>query len=945
MDMSIYQREFQGKPIHKFSKRALNQQLAMAGLLSFSTLVFQHHVMAADLGSQNADTITLQDQDKITADLRQDGILYGILNDYSRTANINLANNASITAVDTTKLTRGVIVKGNNSILTANRLSIDVTGSSAIGLDATGKKANIDLGTGSQINVEGDGSGYGYGITISGVSTLQANELLITTKGNYGVGLSINQQGTSVNLGSDSTILTSGNGASGVYIFGANGNDVNGPARLSATGLTVKTLGNVSYGFNIQENSIVDLGVGSKINTSGDDAIGIWAFGELKANALTVMTEGLNSTAVEIRDTAVANIGANSHLSSKQAGALVAYYRNAGTAKINFLGTQSERNSIFSGGSYGASAQFNSLINLSYTDINVDRGGALGLGLWALGGGVIKGDNLTINGAAGTRGVYAMMNAQIDLTGDTTIHMANPADMAIATQQDDGYRASRINADGKMDIVGGILSRGGLINIDMQSGSQWTGRAYSDHINGGALNITMTDSRWNITEDSNVDKLILHNTTIDFNEDKAGSVLTVGDLSGNGSFVLHTDLVNGHGDKLMITGSSAGEHKLTVLNRGGLATTGNEVLTVVETQDGQANFASTRLVELGGYLYDVRKNGTNWELYSSGTYTPPPEPLTPDPKPKPEPKPKPPITTSADAGANFLNIGYLLNYAETQTLLQRMGDLRQNGHSGDMWLRGFAGKFDSFAGGKLSRFDMNYNGMQLGADKQVTEQVPVFIGLFTGLTKGSPNYASGDGTVKSHHFGMYASYMAPDGFYLDGVVKYSRLKNEFSVRDSQNNRVNGDGNSDGISFSLESGQKLSLGQQDNGFYIEPQAQLSYSHQDAVQIKASNGLKVALGSYESMIGRASAVVGYELAQGNNSLNVYLKTGYLHELAGDTDYRLNGSPESHSFKGGWWNNGVGVSAQLSQQHIVYLDLDTSTGNRFNQRQINAGYRFNF
>ncbi|WP_144413121.1 autotransporter outer membrane beta-barrel domain-containing protein [Pragia fontium] len=32
-------------------------------------------------------------------------------------------------------------------------------------------------------------------------------------------------------------------------------------------------------------------------------------------------------------------------------------------------------------------------------------------------------------------------------------------------------------------------------------------------------------------------------------------------------------------------------------------------------------------------------------------------------------------------------------------------------------------------------------------------------------------------------------------------------------------------------------------------------------------------------------------------------------------------------------------------MNKQHTLYLDLDTSTGDKFNQRQINAGYRLSF
>lgn len=554
-----------------------------------------------------------------------------------------------------------------------------------------------------------------------------------------------------------------------------------------------------------------------------------------------------------------------------------------------------------------------------------------------------------------------MTNSQIDLTNNLVINMSTPEQMAIATQHNNGYAASRINASGHMQINGSVLAKGGVINLDMHSGSVWTGSSFSDNINGGKLDVTMSNSVWNVTSHSNLDTLALTHSTVDFDSrastTSAFTTLNVANLSGSSTFIMRADVVgegdgvNNAGDLLNISGSSAGNHVLTIRNQGSEATTGNEVLTVVQTPDGAASFTASSQVELGGYLYDVRKNGTNWELYASGTAPEPvPDPI-PDPaqppvvKPDPAPVPAPKPTTTADAGGNYLNVGYLMNYVENRTLMQRMGDLRNQSKEGNIWLRGYGGNLDSFASGKLSGFDMGYSGIQFGGDKRLSEEMPLYVGLFIGSTHASPDYRGGDGTARSDYMGMYTSYMAESGFYSDLVVKASRQKNSFHVLDSQNNGVSASGSANGFSASLEAGQKFSLNQPGHGFYIEPQAQFTYSHQNDMDMKASNGLNIHLSQYKSMLGRASIILGYDVVADNSPLNMYIKTGGIREFSGDTEYRLNRSREKHSFKGNGWNNGVGVSAQFNKQHTLYLEADYTQGNAFDQKQVSGGYRFSF
>ena len=519
----------------------------------------------------------------------------------------------------------------------------------------------------------------------------------------------------------------------------------------------------------------------------------------------------------------------------------------------------------------------------------------------------------------------------------------------------ESYGDALLEIKNKSIIKGDIWADyGGKVIMDLAAGSKIVGNAiafdpsddidYSNQDTTGIIKINLAKgSSWEIIGDySYITELSGQGniTFTNFAKSNNYGELVIENLKGASTFNLRTDIAAQQSDKIIISKSSdtnrtvsaEGTHTINLINNGSVQTTGKEKLTLVEIDDDAINtaeFKTNHDVELGGYQYSLNKDGNDYVLTGQPiTSSTPIESSAP-------------ITSSAMASAGFLNANYLMNYVETQTLLKRLGDMRTSGEFGDVWLRGFTGKLDSFSSGKLSQFDMRYHGFQFGADKQLSESSPFVIGAFVGQTYGDPNYRKGDGSLRSFNTGVYATYLDNSGFYIDGIAKYDRLKNQFKVRDTANNRVQGSGHSNGIGVSMELGQKFKI----NDFYIEPQTQLSYSHQNGTTINASNGLNVKLGNYNSLLGRASALFGYEYKSDKNSINLYAKTGIVREFDGDTYYKLNNHKESHSFKGNWWNNGVGINAQINQNHNIYLDLESSPGNKFDLLQVNGGYRYSF
>jgi len=960
--------------------------LAKAFMLTWGIGVAPTLSQAAMVGSQSGSEITLEDGTTLIGDASYSGGLYGILVPVTTTGTVDAGTGSTVSVTDAEHYAQGIVIRGPDSTFIADKLKLNVSGKSATGIDLLGKNGSASLGSGTSVTVAGTGTGSAYGITVGYGSSLETDTLNVSTQGYRGTGIHVTGYGSSADIGEDSVIETNGYNSHGVQVDALTGVEADGVPSFNAGSLTITTLGDGSNAVNIQADSTANLGSHSTLITRGNTSSGILSMGELTADHVTISTSGTMSMGIEARDVSTVTIGAGSEVASTQSGSLVAM---GDSATINFLGSEDERNTLRSSGSYGASAQSTgATVNLQNTDISIKTAG--GAGIWALLGGVVNGDGLTITGSSEAAGVLALASGQVNLTNDLTIDMGAPEGTAIATRYNEGYAPGVVTADGKMAITGSVISNGGMIDLNFAAGSLWSGSASSDNIDDGHLNVSLTSSEWQVASSSNVDNLQLSNALVDLSaatDSSAYSTLTIANLSGSGDFTLRTDIVgdgdgvNNTGDKIVVTGSSAGDYGLTILNQGSAITTGNEVLTVVETTDGVATFRGNSDVELGGYVYTVNKQGTNWVLSSpkvddnsgeavqpdnsdsgatpdngtpdNGTVVVPSDetPVTPEdnekavtPTPTPTEPTKPAITTTANAGANFLNIGYLMNYAETQTLLQRMGDVRQGKTSGNVWLRGVNGRFSGFAGGKLSDFKMNYSGYQFGVDKRLAENVPVYLGLFMGVTEASPHYQSGDGTTKSAHFGAYTTWVNDAGFYVDGVVKINRLRNQFSVNDTQGNRVSGNAVSSGISASLEAGKKFSFSDGTAGFYLEPQIQMTAGRQAGSRIQATNGLTIDLSSYKSLQGRASVLAGYEINQRDYKLNTYVKTGVLREYGGDTNYALNGSRESLTFQGNGWNNGVGVSAQM-KNHTLFLEADLTDGDRFNQRQVNAGYRFSF
>ena len=563
--------------------------------------------------------------------------------------------------------------------------------------------------------------------------------------------------------------------------------------------------------------------------------------------------------------------------------------------------------------------------------------------------------------------------------------------------------AGEVDIKGKSLITGNIVASAnkytngkGVINLDLTDGSMLLSSLNNDN-GAGEINLGLSGShsQWKMTGSSNINSLELSDDAkVSFGYDYA-TPDAVTSLNGNSAMVLETDSLAGNNgvfkmraaigknidnDLLKIAGlqQAKGNHKIAVIDAktGSATVTGKEKIKLVETNGGGAKFTlSSSSVDIGGYEFNTldefdnsNPDGKDWILYASsnsdsnqGGETSGGSDSNNDngsagdsgsgTKPKPKPDPKPNLTNTAKNAANILNSNYLMSYVETQTLLQRMGQIRTDDTaSGKVWGRIYTGKLNSFNDNRLSGFDMDYYGLQMGLDRKLNyDKVNLYYGLMGGLSRGEVDHNVGDGSTKSYSLGLYGTLQSQNGFYLDGLVKYMHMTNKFNTLTGGGYRVNGEGHTNGFSLGAEMGKRIRLtsaGEAEQGWYLEPQAQLTFSHQNGATINATNGLRTRLGSYNSLIGRASLILGYTIQNNKNPVDIYFKTGYLREFDGKTSYTFNRvAKEKYDFGGNWWDNGIGINVRLNGKHHIYGDMVYSAGNKFNQKQINAGYRYNF
>lgn len=846
-------------------------------------------ISLAASASDAAVTIKVNGQ-KSVGDVR-----YGIR--VSNGAKINLCD-LNIVSEDKTGDVNGIYA--SVSEININNLNVDVNGNSIYG---------VNIYNGSQMNVAGNmtiavkgdtvpSSGI-RGVTVnsaSGVLNVQGDLIIKAESDQRGYGI-YNTSGGKLNVAQNTYITTIGE--TGHAIFSASNNDA-GKIGLSGN-LNIDSYGDKSYGIRVIGGT-VDVQKNTVINMYGNNTSGIHTSKD---------GNGLVEGVIDLHGDTIIKAKGNGNKG---------IYASTGLITMDGKGyLQMDGNK-----SYG---------------IYVDNGGKV-----VLNGGV------SIDAQKeGNQGIYIYGSGNVELHDSVDIFTGSDAAANAINTNGKGSTAenkAQVNGTAQFNMLGNIkVSNGGSIDLEMTEGSFWQGAAGIDAGNGSTSSLSFGNNAvWKLTGNSEVTDLTLDGAWLDMTADgNAFSTLKTESLNGSGgTIILDVDgTAVDQADKLYVTDTFTGTQalKLHEINgRDNDPTLGKDALGTILASVNINNGTFTAVDGEGSLFwqrYELGQQASNTGGYTTDWYLKEIENISPAERPT--------TTVESVLAAGALN--YYTWRSENDKLMQRMGELRHNGDDAKgVWFR--------VNGSKIGRsgswgFENKYTAYELGYDEVIkrTDDFVRYNGVALNYTDGSSSYRSGNGGNDAKAISFYGTQIGSKGHYLDVVFKISQLANDFTVYDSNANKITGELDNVGVAVSAEYGRKNVLSR---GWYIEPQAQLTLGYLGGDSYQTSNGITVQQGGINSAVGRVGFNLGREIG---NQANIYVKANLLHEFGGGYDVTMadsggNRFKAADDFNDTWFEYGIGAALKTGSNSHIYIDVERSSGSDFKKDwQWNAGARWTF
>lgn len=871
--------------------------------------------------------------------------------------------NASVTLGDdstellTMKGGNGIIAKKNSEIIgNAKDISLVVNSTGATkGVQARGDEAKVQLTATNNllVDVTGEGGATAVYSSTAGKVELAGNDTKIQAKGEissvYGVKAEAQQSSVSISGNTVEIGTTGGKNGNGEIGSAALYADKSSNIKVDANKVVVNTTNAKEHAFAVYSNWGSDIELGKDANaevqissSSEGTAMGVAVASvgsgtpadakvTIHGAKINVSAEGKKARGLYAEDNnkiSVGNAGSDIQISAKGEDAVGVLALVHGSVDLN--GKNAVINAEGSQASEGIHVQNNDMedkdnratvnVNTENTIINAKSA------LVAMSNSVLNvNSNLVTNGknAILTRG-NSDVNINVDgkhttqLNGDIVFNVTNDgnsgkeadANVNINLNNAESYLNGSVKKTQSGSTEGVNMDVAGM-KLNIANGASWnmTGDSFANDVtvsDGGKINVQ--EGAKNFTADS----IAMNNGNI--NLQGSGQKAEVKELKGKGGIITTNSLDN----KLNI-GTKAADAKLKVEGSGEI---GDKILAgkaTLEELAGTAKegdkIASDEVGTQDGIIAGrmSAKVGTDGKIIASTV--------------------KRAIQPHNQAVSSMANLSLMTWRQENNDMNKRLGEVRASEGSQGIWARMARGQSKYGAQGIKNQ----YNYYQLGYDSKISDDW-ILGGAFT-YTDGDSSYTNGSGTNKHTGFAVYGSNLRDDGSFIDLIAKYAHMKNDFDVNGGVGS---GDYSTNGLSFSAEYGKRF----QQEGYWIEPQAELTYGRVSSADFTTKRGAKVHQDSMDSLVGRLGFSLGKDIKQGN----VYVRASYLYDFQGDTSVTMSKAGATTPFKtdlgGGWWEFGVGTNLNLGHDTHFYLDVETTAGGDVDTPwQWNAGVRYSF
>ncbi|MCS3468127.1 outer membrane autotransporter protein [Pseudomonas sp. JUb42] len=526
-------------------------------------------------------------------------------------------------------------------------------------------------------------------------------------------------------------------------------------------------------------------------------------------------------------------------------------------------------------------------------------------------------DNSTVRGLDGAAIVVDTITDRVDtnitIQNNSTLQSSTNTLLDVIGTAPVSFRVDNSTLNGNLQA-----SEDSNLNITLQNHAQLTGNI----VNSKSLAIN-SGAHWQMVGDGAVNALAMDGGQVSFAE-QGFHQLSLKGLSGSGVFDMRVNLDEGQGDLINVEGRATGEFDLRVQNTGVEGVSPDmQPVRVVHTEGGDARFNLLGgRVDLGAYSYLLQQQGHDWFIVGDGKT----------------------VSPSARSALALFNAAPTIWMSELSTLRSRMGEVRGTEQGGG-WIRAYGNRFNATTSDGID-YRQQQSGLSVGADAPVpVASGQLLLGLMGGYSKSDLDLSRGTaGTVNSYYVGAYGTWLSEDGYYLDGVLKLNRFRNESDVAMSDASKSKGDYDNSAVGGSVEFGRHVKLG---DDYFLEPFAQLATVVVQGDSYRMDNGLQAKNNRTQSTLGKVGSTLGKSVQlKDGGLLQPYVRVALAQEFSRRNEVKINGTGFDNNLFGSRAEVGAGVAVSLSERLQLHADFDYMKGKDVEQPWgANLGLRLAF